>query len=154
MNYELALSLSVPVIIAVVGWYIVSDLATRRDRDNKRREIRVQHLIEAYRLFADVSNRPYSDATGPALEKAMTEIQLLGSRAVVVIADEWVEAYSKGQKGVTSRLAAALRNELRQELGLERLEQPPKVLRTTETPEQAPPATQTHERGAGGDAGR
>jgi hypothetical protein len=138
MNVELALSLSVPALVALVGWYVVSLFATRRDRETKRREIRTQHLIEAYRLFASVSNRAFTDETKRSLETAITEIQLLGSRRVVALADQWVDAYSKGIQGFTSPLATALRDELRTELGLENLDKPPKVLRISDEPKNGP----------------
>ena len=128
-NWELAATLTVPATVVVVGWWIVSFLTTRRDRDSKRREIRVQHLIEAYRQFANSSNRPFTEDVRGALESATTDIQLLGSARVVDLVDKWVEAYIARQPGVTSPLATALRDELREELRLECLPRPPKVLR-------------------------
>jgi hypothetical protein len=129
MNWGLAFSLIVPTLVAIFGWWFVGVLATRRDRESKRREIRVQHLIEAYRQLANVSNRPFTEETRRALEAAMTEIQLLGSARVVDLADKWVEAYIARQAGATSPLATTLRDELREELRLEHLPGPPKVLR-------------------------
>jgi hypothetical protein len=95
VDFNLALSLTVPALVVVVGWYVVSVLATRRDRETKRREIRLQHLIEAYRLLASVSNRPFSEETRKSLETVMSEIQLLGSRRVVELSDQWVSIVAK-----------------------------------------------------------
>ena len=82
-----------------------------------------------YRLLAVVSNRPFTEQTRNNLEMAMSEIQLLGSRRIVELSDRWVEGYARGEKGITSPLATALRDELRAELNLEKLDRPPKVLR-------------------------
>jgi hypothetical protein len=43
------LTLLVPTVVAIVSWFVGSWLAVRRDRANKRRDLRVQYLIEAYR---------------------------------------------------------------------------------------------------------
>jgi hypothetical protein len=129
IDWKLALSLTVPAVVAVVGWLIGHQLAGARDRSNKRRELCVQHLIEAYRLLAEVSNRPFTAETHQALERAATEIQLFGSEPVIGLLHTWVDAYSKGEQGHTSPLVRALRDELRKELHLDHLADAPKALR-------------------------
>jgi hypothetical protein len=46
-----------------------------------------------------------------------------------------IDAYGRGEKGFTSPLATALRDELRAELNLEKLDHAPKVLRISESPD-------------------
>src|SRR5687768_15765709 len=45
-------------IVAVAGWYTAHGYASQRDADNKRREIRAQYLIDAYRKIESMSSRP------------------------------------------------------------------------------------------------
>ena len=126
MNWEVTITAAV----AVLGWVVVSLLTSWRDRASKRREIRVQHLIEAYRQLAKASSESsFTESTRRALQSATTDIQLLGSARAVDLADKWVEAYIAGRTGVMSALATALRDELRKELRLEHLPRPPKILR-------------------------
>jgi hypothetical protein len=131
VDTQIDLSLLLTAGIAILGWYVVSRLASNRDRDNARREIRVEHLLNAYRNLESITGRPFTDETVKALESAMTEIQLLGSADVVNLADRWVEDFNeRGERNLTP-LAAALRSELRKELGLEQLNRPPRALRIT-----------------------
>ena len=46
------------VIVVFIGWFVVHLLNAYRDRRNKRREIRVQYLIEAYRKIESAAQRP------------------------------------------------------------------------------------------------
>jgi len=51
------LTLLIPTAIAIVSWFVGSWLSVRRDRANKRRDLRVQYLIEAYRRLSTATNR-------------------------------------------------------------------------------------------------
>lgn len=42
-------SLTIPLLVACSGWFIAHRLAAALDRANKRREIQVSYLIEAFR---------------------------------------------------------------------------------------------------------
>ena len=46
------------VIVVFIGWFVVHLLNAYRDRSNKRREIRVQYLIEAYQNLESAAQRP------------------------------------------------------------------------------------------------
>ena len=73
------LALLIPTLVAVLSWFVGSWLSVRRDRANKRRELRVSYLIEAYRRLATATNRTGID--GPYfvnLDSAIVDIQLFG----------------------------------------------------------------------------
>lgn len=75
-------------------------LTSRRDLANRRRELRVEYLLSAYRTMADSPERRLyrgsSDAR--AFEKAVADIQLLGSRQQVGLATELArEMATEGQ---------------------------------------------------------
>jgi hypothetical protein len=130
---ETALDLTFLVSVGLVvgGWFAVSLLTSRREQENKRREIRVEHLLKAYRNLEFIAGRPFTGETVEALESAMTEIQLLGSSKVANLADRWVEDYNDRRETNLTPLASALRFELRKELGLEQLDRPPRALRVS-----------------------
>ncbi|MGH8470638.1 MAG: hypothetical protein ACREVY_17225 [Gammaproteobacteria bacterium] len=47
----------IPSALIILGWFMVSWLAAKREFTNKRREVRIQYLIEAYRSIASAANR-------------------------------------------------------------------------------------------------
>ena len=49
-------SLMIPLLVAVLGWFIAHRLAAARDRANKRREVQVSYLIEAFRRLGKIVN--------------------------------------------------------------------------------------------------
>lgn len=51
------LTLLIPTVVAIVSWFVGSWLSVTRDRANKRRDLRVQYLIEAYRRLATATER-------------------------------------------------------------------------------------------------
>jgi hypothetical protein len=61
------LTLLIPTVVAIVSWFVGSWLSVRRDRANKRRDLRVQYLIEAYRCLAVGANREHAVPTHLAM---------------------------------------------------------------------------------------
>jgi hypothetical protein len=57
MNLPLLLPLIVTAALAIGGWYVVHRLSVNRDQQNKRRDLRIQYLIEAYRRLENSANR-------------------------------------------------------------------------------------------------
>ena len=47
MNLSLFLPLVVTAALAIAGWWAVHRLFMNRDQENKRRDLRVQYLLEA-----------------------------------------------------------------------------------------------------------
>jgi hypothetical protein len=48
-------------LIVIFGWWVVHYFTSRRDRVNKRRELTIQHLINAYTILTnDVAHREHS----------------------------------------------------------------------------------------------
>ena len=44
--------------MAVIGWFAAHQFNSYRDRVTKRRELRIQYLLEAYRRLEAAANRP------------------------------------------------------------------------------------------------
>jgi hypothetical protein len=75
------LKFTVPAIIAILGWFVAHQFNTNRDNKNKRRDIRIRYLLDAYRRLEGASNRPEADKeTQDRFESALADIQLLGNK--------------------------------------------------------------------------
>jgi hypothetical protein len=68
-------------LLIIFGWFIVNWLSSKREFNNKRREVRIQYLIEAYRSIASAANRKEktTDEQKLKIESAIEDIQLLGN---------------------------------------------------------------------------
>ncbi|MBI4811690.1 MAG: hypothetical protein HY800_09685 [Ignavibacteriales bacterium] len=85
MNWEVIIS----AVVIVVGWFIGHRLSSKRDRSNKRRDLRVSYLIEAWRNLENCTNRNDLD-TASILEKAIADINLFGSDRQIELAQQLV----------------------------------------------------------------
>ena len=137
MNSHPLITLLVPTVVAVVSWFIGSSLAVRRDRANKRRDLRVQYLIDAYRRLATATERKETDAAYFAdLDSALVDVQLFGSADQTAAAQRFAKQLAEYRAAELSELLASLRDDLRQELKLERVEGALVVLSPTFDPKQ------------------
>ena len=119
MTIDLLIPLLVTATVAIVGWYAAHRLAAGRDRINKRRELQVQYLIEAYRRLEFVSNRRITRGTAPDFEKAIADIQLFRTPRQVALAREFANNFAQKGTHTLDPLLNDLRNSLREELNLE-----------------------------------
>ena len=122
------LTLLIPTAVAIVSWFVGSWLSVRRDRANKRRDLRVQYLIEVYRRLATATNRKETDA---AYFAHGVDVQLFGSEDQIPAAQEFAKQLAERREAQLDKLLSILRNDLRRELELERVDGPIVVLRPT-----------------------
>ncbi len=106
------------LIITIIGWGIVHLSAIKRDAINKRKEIRIKYLIDAWRLLDEASNRSHNDLN-KNIEKAISDIQLFGSKTQIELAQKMAEDISSLGSGESLGLLIDLRKDLRKELDLE-----------------------------------
>jgi len=92
---------------------------------SKRRDLRAQYLLEAYRRLEGASNRlePDLDDNKRALESAVADIQLLGSPEQVHLARQFAVEFAAGGQAFINPLLEALRLDLRNELALPALDE-------------------------------
>ena|SRR5712692_852308 len=119
----------VSAVVVIVGWYVVHYLSGRRDQANKRRDLRVQYLIEAYRRLEFAGNRPLTKEVAPEFEKAIADIQLFGTPKQVELAQAFALGFAESGIHSLDPLLNELRQELRKELNLEPVEPNIKYLR-------------------------
>lgn len=119
IQLEISVAAVIATIIPIIGWYIVHRLSVNRDRANKRRDLRVTYLIEAYRRIERSANRPKTYDNNLELESAIADIQLFGSPRQVELAVKFAFDIAKKSNASTDELLTDLRKELRGELDLE-----------------------------------
>jgi len=120
MNVSLVLPLSVTTVVAILSWYVAHQFSAARDRENKRREQRVQYLIEAYRKLEAASNREQPIYLYPQpLESALADIQLFGSLSQITLVRKFAQDFAATGEGSTDELLLDLRRDLRRELRLD-----------------------------------
>ncbi|MGA8149245.1 MAG: hypothetical protein WB870_16955 [Gallionellaceae bacterium] len=125
MNWQLLIPLLVTTVVAIVGWFAAHALTTQRDRTNKRREQRIDYLIEAYRRLESCAHRG-NQLEFPKLESAVADIQLFGTPHQVSLVQSIVTEFVAGGGAQMDALLQDLRRDLRAELKLETV--PDKIL--------------------------
>jgi len=107
------------ILLAFAGWWIGYWTSLRRDRAAKKRDLRIEYLIEAYRHLEGASNRIHpSSENEKALESAIADIQLFGSKEQVALATEFARDFATHRGASLDDLLESLRSDLRKELDL------------------------------------
>ena len=116
--------------IAVLGWYMAHHFNAARDRINKRHDMITEYLLEAYRRLEMAANREdKTEEQAIAFESAIADIQLLGSSAQISRTVQYLKTHASDGGGTIDQVLCLLRNDLRKELGLSLIEEPPIVFR-------------------------
>ena len=110
-------------VIGLGGYYFVDSLAAKRDRANKRRDLRTEYLISAFRKLANASERHHKPGSQylADIETAMADIQLFGRDSQIEKANETMDKLQQGENGLVNELLRDLRNDLRKEMDLSRI---------------------------------
>jgi 2-oxoglutarate dehydrogenase complex dehydrogenase (E1) component-like enzyme len=117
------------VIAGLISASATYFFALRQDKEARRRERIVAHLIEAYRNLEHAAQRdPMSTEAKQRVESSLAAIFLLGSKESANAAKQFAESMSAGH-GDLVELLKTLRRDLRQELGLEQHDVSPAFLR-------------------------
>lgn len=113
-------TLFVTALVAILGWVIVHRFSMARDAANKKRELQVQYLIDAYRRLEYVSNRRsgVSPTFAPDFERSIADVQLFGSPEQVQMAREFAQQFASDGTASLDPLLNELRSALRKELNL------------------------------------
>ena len=79
---KLGVSAIAPIVAAalvVAGWQRTHGLSAERDRANKRRELRIGMMLEAYRVLVSLASRDLAKEDLPVVAAAFENVQLLGT---------------------------------------------------------------------------
>ncbi|WP_153100317.1 hypothetical protein [Paraburkholderia hayleyella] len=120
----------IAALFVVIGWYVVHRSNMARDRANKRHDMIVQYLLEAYRRLETAANREdKTEEQAMAFESAVADIQLLGDLGQINETVKYLEAHASGRGATIDNVLSLLRDDLRKELGLSRVNRPLKIFR-------------------------
>lgn len=107
-------------LIVVLGWLAGHFFTSKRDKSNKKRELTIQHLINAYSVLTnEVSHREQTTERQEKLERIITEIQLFGSTEQASLAKQLANDVAAGLEFELDPLINSLRTDLRKQLELE-----------------------------------
>lgn len=123
------------VVLSLIGLFITNYFNNRRIRKQKKTDIITEYLIKSYLLLTDkVSNRDMDEETERKLEKLVSEIQLFGSKKQIKLMHSMVEEIVSNENGKfdIGSLTKSLRDNLRKEFGLEKIEGGVRWLRSGE----------------------
>ena len=76
-NLQLLIPLVVTTVVAISGWIVGHKLNAERELQNKRIEMRIKYLLEAYRKLENSLETEVSRENLNILESAISGIQLL-----------------------------------------------------------------------------
>lgn len=125
MNKDLLelIKVVITVLIAVRGWRIAHYYTSQRDKHNKRRELRLEHLINAYRtLTNEITHRKQTKERELKLEFILADIQMFGSLEQAQIARQLARDIASKKDYQYDTLINSLRSDLRKQLDLPHIE--------------------------------
>lgn len=128
MNLQLLIPLLITAVVTICGWYIAHLLAAKRDRRNKQRELRTNYLIEAWRKLEYASNRKGVNAI-EYVERPIADIQLFGTKKQIELTLKIATELAETRGTNLIELLTELRQDLRRELNLEKIDTPIRVFR-------------------------
>ena len=108
---------------ALYGYYAVHYLAARRDRANKKRDLRVRYLLEAYRRLesACAQYKHVTEQHQRDIESAIADIQILGTPDQIALAKKVTQEIESTSHTDPRALLVNLRADLRRELDIEQV---------------------------------
>ena len=71
MDWKIGLPLLVTAVLTMSGWFVGHWVSTRKDRSNKKRDLRTNYLIECFRRIEYAGNRVLDEAGRRQLEAAL-----------------------------------------------------------------------------------
>lgn len=116
---ELLSPLLFSAIGGLVGAWLAYSLNIKRDRQQKRRDLTVKYLIEAYRHLERAAGHRLVGEVARGVETAVGDVQLFGSPEEVISAQKFALAIESGGGADVGDLLRLLRRRLRAELALD-----------------------------------
>ena len=111
----------VALVAALAASVLTHLLSTGRDRKNEQRRQRASVLLNAFVALLSGSNRPALHEVGSAIERAVAEIQAIGTARQVELAQQFARGLINQENVSMDPLLEDLRSFLRSELGAERV---------------------------------
>lgn len=119
MELRDSLPLIITLLLGVGGWIVAHWQSSRRDIEEKKREIRVTHLRDAYLKLANVADRGNLVSNLHDVQDAFNDIQLFGTLEDIAEIERFIDVLNKGKSPSINDLLRRLRNEIRRHIGLD-----------------------------------
>ena len=114
--------IAIPSLIAIVIALVSHQLAVSRQIREQRKKQKIEYLIEAFSSLMSFSNNPNKQEAAVHLRSAAMKIQFMGSKSQDKQMKELIDSLIKKNDFNFDPLLCSLRDELRSELTLEKLE--------------------------------
>lgn len=118
MDWKLFLQLITTASVAVFATWAAHHFSAKRDAENERRKLRLQYMLEAYRIIEGYESREDGPERWRMLERAAADIQLLGTPRQIKCVQDWMVEFTSTQSGLLNPMLNELRNSLRKEMSL------------------------------------
>ena len=106
------------VIVAVIGWRVVSSLRDKQMVKERQREINASYLINAHRVISGwVHKKNLTKDEKAQIEGVIADMQLLGTNEMNNVLNHFIDSYDKG--GDVTKLLDTLVSDLRLELKMD-----------------------------------
>lgn len=112
-----ALQVLVSALVALVVVSLTHAFTSYRDRQNRRREQRINYLVNVYRAFSKANMHPKLYEVAGELEQAVADVQLFGTPKQVRLVRQFARDLGTEQSAQINDLLVELRESLRAELG-------------------------------------
>jgi len=122
MEMKLLVPLLITSVVTIVGWFTAHELAAWRDRVSKRRDQRIEYLIQAFRHLAKAVRHEPLHEVADEIRSAVADIQLFGSKDQILNVQNFVRHLVEDGEGPLDDLLDSLRSDLRKELKLSDIE--------------------------------
>lgn len=121
---ERYIPLLLTALVAIYSWYKVDNLAAKRDRANKQLDLQIEYLIGAYSKLTNATWREPQPGSQyfADMETAMSDIQLFGTDSQIIKAKEIMKEFQETGLGSLDELITELRDDLRREMDLSKIE--------------------------------
>jgi hypothetical protein len=133
-NWVTIVSTIFGAILVVVGWFLGNYLTNEQALRNRQAELRTAYMIDAYEKFATAANREMTPEYAAMIETAVAKVQLFGTPAEIGAVNHFLDTWNQPQadripRGDLNPILFALRDSLRQEIALPRIEGPVRWIR-------------------------
>lgn len=96
MDWKVVISVLVPAVVAIAGWFVANRISARKDLATRRRELIVSYLVDAYRKLEKSASAVIPEESWAGIESAIADIQLFGSSRQVELAPKKVSKKVSG----------------------------------------------------------
>jgi type II secretory pathway pseudopilin PulG len=108
----------IAIISALVAGIVSCLFGIVLDREQKRRDVQTQYLLEAYRNLELAGRNELTSENAARIERAIADIQLLGTPKQIELAQCFASDFAGTGGAQIDHLLLELRTELRKELHL------------------------------------